>query len=243
MPPRRNVKKVKPTKRMRKNTNTKKAITAYSKRMPMYRGISSIPFPKIRNCTFIYKQPSVTLTSSGLTGSLITRFRLNSLFDFDVDNNFSDKQPLFFDQMFSSSGPYKYYKVNAWSTTVTVTNLTDRALHSYYDQGVIGSIVDSDTALEAQNRAGVQYSLLTAQANSKPQTVFKSFKTTKSFAPRGVSSGLDYGASYNADPANQIVSTLLITNLDPTLLTTFSAVVSVTHKFFATCYLQDSVLS
>lgn len=230
----------KQTQKPRK-TFRRKAPMRMRKKMRVPRSL--IPFPKVRNVTFSYKQPSIVLASSGLTGSVITRFRLNSLFDFDVDNNFADKQPLYFDQMFGDTGPYKYYKVNAWKTTVTITNLSTNAQHAYYDQGVIGSIVDADTALEMNNRPGVQYKLLTAAGNAKPQCIFKSFKTTKSFAPRGVSSGSDYASSYNNNPANQIVGTVLVTNLDPTSLTPFSLVMSVQHTFYATCYLQDATLS
>lgn len=229
--------------RKRKYAPKRKAMPAQRRNMRIMRPLSSIPFPKVRPVTLTYKQPSITLTSSALTGSLIARFRLNSLFDFDLDNYFDDKQPLYFDQLFSDTGPYKYYKVNAWKTTVTVTNLASVALHAYYDQGTIGSLTDADTALEANNRPGVQYRMLTASANAKPQCVFSSYKTTKSFAPRGISQGLDYGSSWNNNPANPIISTLLITNLDPASLTTFQTVVQVNHVFYATAYLQDAIRS
>lgn len=205
--------------------------------------ISSVPFPKVRNCTFIYKQPSVTLTSSAINGKILTRFACNSMFDFDLDNYLGDKQPLYFDQMFGANGPYRYYKVNAWRTVITFTSLSATALHVYFDQGAIGSIVESDTATEAQNRPGVIYRMVTGSSNAKPQTTITSYRTAKSFAPRGVSSGLDYGASYNAAPVNSINSTLLVTNLDSTDLTVFQGVISISHKFYATCYLQDSILS
>ena len=166
------------------------------------------------------------------------------MYDFDQDNYLTDKQPLFYDQMFTSAGPYRYYKVNAWKTKITFTNLTDSAVHVYYDQGTIGSFAEADSAAEVQNRAGVVYRMLTGAANSKPQTVINSYKTAKSFAPRGVSSGLEYGAAYNANPANTIYSTLLVTNLDSSNTTTIiSGVVQIEHIFYATCYLQDSSLS
>ena len=240
MPLRRNVKKYAP----KRNAPARKQPKKYTKKpMRMSRTLTTVPFPKIRQCTFIYKQPSVNIPSSLINGKILIRLNANGMFDFDADNYLADKQPLFYDQMFSAVGPYRYYKVNAWKTKLTVTNLTNNALQVYYDQGTIGSIVEADTAVEAQNRPGVIYNLLTGAANAKPQCTIKSYKTTRSFAPRVVSSGLDYGASYNANPLNTITSTLLVTNLDATDFTQFNCVVTVEHVFFATCYLQDSTLS
>lgn len=220
-----------------RKATAKKLKAPYKKRMRMARQMPLLPFPKIRTCTFLYKQPSISITSGAL--GLIQRFRLNSLFDFDVDNNLDDKQPLYFDQMFSDTGPYKYYKVNAWKTKVTFTNTSSVPLHVYYDQGTIGSIIDADTPTEVQNRPGVQYRMVTAAANAKPQAVFTSFKTTKSFAPRGVSSGLDYGSSWNNSPNNVIIGSLLATNISNEV-TPFTCVISVQHTFYTTCYLQDA---
>lgn len=229
-------------KTTRKPTTTRKAMQT-RRPMRVARPMSAIPFPKVRNCTFVYKQPSVTLTSSAINGKILLRFNCNSLFDFDADNYLGDKQPLYFDQMFGANGPYRYYKVNAWKTTLTFTNLGSTALQTYFDPGSIGSVVEADTAAEAQNRPGVIYKLVTAAANAKPQTTIVSYKTAKSFAPRTISSGLDYGASYNASPTNTISSTFLVTNLDSTDLTVYTGVASITHVFYATCYLQDSTLS
>ena len=208
------------------------------------RTISTVPFPKIRQCTFLYKQPSISIASSAITAKTLLRLNVNGMFDFDADNYLGDKQPLFYDQMFSAVGPYRYYKVNAWKTKIRVTNLsTTQALHCYYDQGAIGTLVESDTSTEAQQRPGCIYNFLTASANAKPQVIINSFKKTTSFAPRTVSQGLDYGASYNANPVNTITSTLLLTNLDATDATIFNVCVTIEHVFYATCYLLDSTLS
>lgn len=219
---------------------TRPAKRMYPRKPRINRALSTLPFPKVRNVTFNYKYPGYTLTSGALSGTVLQRFKLNSMFDFDSDNNLGNKQPLYFDQMFGADGPYRFYKVNAWRTTITVTNLTGTALHVYYDPGAIGSSAEADTQLEAQNRPGVIYRMLTGAANAKPQCKITSFKTTKSFAPKGVSSGLEYGAAYNADPTNLIVGTLLIGNLSVVDLTSFNVVITVQHTFYSTCYLQDA---
>lgn len=213
------------------------------KKMRVSRPMSLIPFPKVRNCTFVFKQPSIPITSNAINGTIIARFRCNSLYDFDYDNYFLDKQPLFFDQMFSVTGPYKSYKVNAWKTTITVTNLTDAALQVYYDPGIVNSVTDADTISEMQNRQGVQYKLITAQNNAKPQVTFKTFRKLSNYVPSIANQGLDYVGSYNSDPVNVIISSLVMARIDPSVLTTFNATVSVQHTFYTTCYNNDSLAS
>ena len=236
--PRRYVRK--PTKKIVK-VNPAKRYT--KKRMRMPRRIPTNPFPKVKNCTLLYKQPSITLTSGGVSGTILTRFRCNSLYDFDVDNNFLDKQPLYFDQLLSVTGPYKNYKVNAWKTTITVTNLTDRALQVYFDQGTVNSITDADTSTEVQNRQGVINKLITAQANAKPQLTFTSYRKLNSFVPKIANQATEYTGTYAADPTNLIISSLLLTNLDPASITVFQAQVSVTHTFYTTVFNYDSLNS
>lgn len=240
MPPRRNVRKFNPKRKVvQRPANKPKKFN--KKPMRMSRSLT-IPFPEVRQCTFLYKQPSVTINSATV-GKILTRFACNGMYDFDLDNYLGNKQPMFYDQMFGALGPYRYYRVNAWRTKITYTNTSNNAQHVYFDPGAIGSVVEADTAVEVQNRPGAIYRLVTGAGNAKPQTTFTSYKTTTSFAPRNTSSGLEYGASYNSNPANTINSTLLVTNLDDTDLTVFTGVVCIEHIFYATCYLQDSTLS
>lgn len=239
--PLRNARKLQYKKKMRKTRGKSNKMVTNRKRT--YRVPSSLPFPRIKQCTLIFKQPGVPLVSSAINGTAITRFRLNSLYDFDLDNNFLDKQPLFFDQLFSVTGPYKNYRVNAWKTRIVVTNLTDRAIQVYYDQGTLGSITDCDTVTEVQNRPGIIYSLVTAQANAKPQFTINSYKKTSNFInPRSGSDQLLTGA-YNSDPTTQVIGTVIISNNDPASLTTFTVTISVEHKFYCTLYNQDSLNS
>lgn len=224
-------------------TGRKKYNKKFRKTMRMPRQMSSIPFPKVRPVMLVYKQPSTPITSNVINGTILTRFRCTSLYDLDVDNQYLDKQPLFYDQLLSVTGPYKGYKVNAWKTTITVTNLTDRALQVYFDQGTFNSITETDTVSELQNRQGVINKLITAQANSKPQLTFTSFKRLKDFAPKNTIQGAEFTGGFQTDPAVNVISTLLISNTDPSSLTTFTCTVTVTHVFYATLYNVDSLSS
>lgn len=216
----------------------------YTKKpMRMYRRPSTVPFPKIKNCTLVYKQPSAPITCSVLNKTVIQRYRLNSLYDFDYDDTVGNKQPLYFDQLFNLDGPYKQYKVNAWKTTITVTNLSAANLNVYYDQGVLNSITDSDTAPEMQNRPGVYYKMLTSASNAKPQVTFTSYKSIRSFAAKPSSSGSDYSANYQGNPTSTVTGTLLVTHIDPLDTSSWNILVSVTHKYYVTCFQQDGTIS
>lgn len=237
----RNVRKTQYKKKMRKTRG--KSTKMVTNRKRTYRVPSSLPFPRIKSCTLVFKQPTIPLTSSAINGTILTRFRLNSLYDFDIDNNFADKQPLYYDQLFSVTGPYKSYRVNAWKTRIVVTNLTDRAIQVYYDTGTFGSITDADTVTEIQNRPGIFYKLCTAQANASPQVIINSFKKTSQYInPRAGSDQLLTG-TFQTDPTSQIVGTILMSNNDPSSLTTFSATISVEHTFYCTLYNLDGINS
>lgn len=112
------------------------------------------PFPKVMNTTLVYKNPSVNVTSAGISSYNYCNFALNSMFDFDQTNIIGNKQPLFYDQLLSIDGPYKNYKVNAWKTTIKFINLSDKAMFVYYD-GNLTALTETDQLNEVQNRRGV----------------------------------------------------------------------------------------
>lgn len=235
----------KPTTKRRPNLKTK---TKYGKRKTTGRRaamrpmISRGPFPKIMSTTLLYKSPSTnTITSSGLTFLNWVNFRVNSLFDFDFNDVFSNKQPLFFDQLCSDTGPYRNYRVNAWKTTLEVINLTDAALHVYYDP--MASTQDqADTIAEVRNRRGVITKMLTAQNNAKPTCVFSKYNSVKQFAPNKTTSDTNYQAAYNNNPASTIFSTLAWERVDQTV-TSFTIAVKVSHVFYCSLYNADSISS
>lgn len=236
-----------PRPRRKQTKKPKKAmpVKAMARRVrkPAIARQLAIPFPKVRNVTLNYKYPGYTLTSGVTSGTVLQRFMLNSMFDFDFDNNLGNKQPLYYDQLFGADGPYQYYKVNAWKTTITVTNLSSQPLHVYYDQGALGSVTQADTQVEAQNRAGNIYRMITGAANARPQAIIKSFKTTKSFAPKGISSGSDFASLYTTNPIQQIIGTLLVGNLSVVDTASFNVVITVSQTFYATAYVQDGIQS
>jgi len=78
------------------------------------------PFTGKKYMTFIYENELTQLT----TAAAFTHAQVmsNSLYDFDKNGVFGNKQPLYFDTMVTAAGPYRQYKVISWKTTYTVYN-------------------------------------------------------------------------------------------------------------------------
>ena len=237
----RKVRRTKPRKApgARKSKTVTKTVTTMG-RIPRPFG-SKGPFPKIFNTQLVYKNPSATITSLGLSSSLYLNLCANNMFRFDTNANFGNKQPLFFDQLCSATGPYRWYKVNAWKTTIKLINLTDKAMYTYYDPAA-SSVTETDTSNELENRRGVKFQMLTAQGNAKPMVTYKTYRTLKSFAPQSVSSSENYSAEYNAEPAQKVFQTLMWRTIDGSTAA-YTVAVQVSHVFYCTFYNADSAAS
>lgn len=198
-------------------------------------------FPLTKSVRLLYKNPSTTISSNGIVNYRAVILKLNSMFDLDYNNEFGNKQPLYYDYLCTANGPYKNYQVNAWKTIIKFINLSDKALNVYYDHGQNASIFDSDTPTEIQNRQGVSHRMVTAQNNSNPMCTFTSYRQTKSFF-RNYAADSNLTAAYNADPFNLVYGTLLATTVDNST-TTFSYAVEVTHVFYGQLFNRDMILS
>lgn len=86
----RNVKKVMPRKKPVKKFNRMRKKT-YKLAIPRN------PFPKTKNCTLVYKNPSTLFSTGAILNYNSLRINCNGMFDFDTSNYFGDKQPLYFD--------------------------------------------------------------------------------------------------------------------------------------------------
>lgn len=245
MPSRSKAKYPKPAKarRARRKTRTTTTTTTVSKSgSSMSRmGRSLGPFPIRMNTKLVYKAPSTTIPSGGILSYAGLTLDLNNMYDFDYNNVLGNKQPLFYDQVLSVDGPYKYYKVNAWKTTIKFINLSDKALFVYYDP-CTAQVTESDTPIEIENRRGIQSFTLTAQSNSKPMVTIKKFQTLKSFFPNSVNSSENFSAGYNASPTTHAYANLLWKTIDGSV-GVFNVAVQVQHIFYCTLYNADSIVS
>lgn len=228
-----------------KARGARKTVTTITKSItkpgPSRMGRSLGPFPLRMNTKLVYKAPSTTIASGGILSYAALSLDLNNMYDFDYNNVFGNKQPLFYDQLLSVDGPYKYYKVNAWKTTIRFINLSDKALYVYYDPST-GLITESDTPTEIENRRGVQTFTLTSQNNAKPMVTIKKFQTLKSFFPNSINSSENFAAGYNAAPSTHAYANLLWKTIDGSV-GVFNVAVRVQHIFYCTLYNADSISS
>jgi len=210
-------------------------------RVPRPLAYSKGPFPKVMQTQLVYKQPSTTITSNGLLNFNYLQLNLNSMWDLDITNVFGNKQPLFFDQLVTTEGPYKKFKVNAWKTTFKFINLSDKPMYVYYDPGSLFQS-DSDTVIEIENRRGVISKLVTAQSNASPMATISKYTTLRSVIPQSVNMSENFMGTHSANPSTQVYGTLFWKTLDGST-TAFSVGVQITHVFYCQLYDHDSVQS
>jgi len=218
-----------------------RANRRYIRKRRLNLPLSKGPFPKVMSTQLVYKNPSSTITSNGLLNYNYCQFNLNSLWDFDIANVLGNKQPLFYDQLLSSDGPYKNYKVNAWKTRIRFINLSDKALHLCYDP-CTALITDSDTPMEIENRRGVQTFLLTGQNNSKPMATITKFQTLKSFFPNSINQSENFAGGWNSSPTTHAYANMLWKTVDGSV-GVFNVAIQVQHIFYVTLYNADSIVS
>lgn len=221
----------------RRVTQVNRRRTRRAPRVPRQLG----PFPKIMNTTLVYKNPSTNITSNGFSSFTYCQFALNSMFDLDQTNVIGNKQPLFYDQLLSIDGPYRNYRVNACKTTIRFINLSDKALFLYYDPCAAG-LTEADSALEMENRRGVQCFTLTAQSNAKPMQTITKYQSIKAFYPTGVNQSENFSAAYNTGPSTVAYSTLGWKTIDGSVAA-YSVAIQVQNIFYCTLFNADSVQS
>lgn len=121
------------------------------------------PFPPVFKTTMTYPIRAFNYAPGTVTG--IFKLRLNSLFDVDVDSAIGDLQPLYLDQLLSSTGPYQVYRVNSWRCKITVENTinaysaTVNGCEMIVGQGYFAT-TDIDAAGEVRNMPNTQVRML-----------------------------------------------------------------------------------
>jgi len=216
----------KPVRRIKKVYRRKKAT------------ISSLPFPLTRNVKFLYKNTSATLTPGTVYGS--QRFRLNCIVDFDYDNNFGNKQPLFFDNLLGVAGPYRSFRVNAWKVRFKVVNISSIPVTVYWHNGSLNSVTDADIQGEMQNMPRVKSLQLTGSTGSKSIGTISAYGTVKGVIGRKPDDVFE--GAYNSSPNNLINGTFGYMATDG-VSTGAQLVVEVSAIQYVTLFNRDALVS
>jgi len=199
------------------------------------------PFSNKKFVTFLYENE---LTSSGATGALTTlSTACNSLYDYDKTTGaiFGNKQPLYYDNLLSSSGPYKIYKVISWKTTYTIVNVSGVVPVTVWAIPPVNAANEVDSAAEADNMPGVKRIYLTNQYGNKSSGTITVTGHYKDVYPASETTGGQLGGVYNTDPQDIIYGGLIIHAADGT--TTPTVYVAVRHEAYAELEAVDALVS
>lgn len=196
------------------------------------------PFkPKIFT-SFIYEQELAPVSLVTAQGALSVS--PNDLYDFDKGTTFGNKQPLFYDTMLTSTGPYRTYKVFSWKTTYTIVNTSATVPVTIWAVPPTNSASEVDQNFEADNFPGVKRLYLTPNAGSKSigtltvdghiSDVYDNYKDDSSLI-----------GSFNGSPGSGVYQGLVIRASDGT--TVPSVYVAVRHVTYVELCQIDALVS
>lgn len=196
------------------------------------------PFPNKLATTLVYRSVPVSVSGSAGTGTYALNVALNDLFDFDYSNVLGNKQPLFYDQMFSATGPYQRLECKSWRTRITVINLGAEAASVYWNgKGSANSVTEEDTLAEVTNRPYMQQFHLAPKGGTGDRCLIKSSGRWSDHNSDNAGSA----QAYNASPSTQVFGTLFINT--PTTTTAPTIVIQVDHYFDIIAERADSTSS
>lgn len=137
----------------RRKTTKSERVTGRVRSSKTTLAKSATPFPPVRWVTFEYRNGLVSRVPVSLED--VVSYGCNDIFDFDRTTGFlGNKQPLFYDDLLSSVGPYKQFRVLSWVTTFTIINRGAAPITMWLCPPHI-SASDIDTAFETDALPGV----------------------------------------------------------------------------------------
>lgn len=226
-------------KRFKKSNLTKgRAIRSKTESAGLFKYNGDGPFPNKLATTLLYRSGAKSLTGSAVTGTYSVQFGLNDLFDFDITNVMDNKQPLYYDTLFTATGPYTRMETKAWRTRLTVINLGAEALSIYWNgKGTAIGSSEEDSLAEVTNRPGQQAFHLGPKGSSMDRIYIRSFGKWEDHNTE--ESGT--AQSYNASPSTIIYGSLFASTPSTNTAPTF--VLQVDHFFDVICTRPDATQS
>ena len=204
----------------------------------LYSGQGEGPFSRKLATTLLYRSEPLTQSGSAITGADTVIVGLNDLFDFDFNNDLGNKQPLFYDQLFSAAGPYVRMECLSWRDVITIINTGAEPLSIYWNgHGVAAISTDEDSLSEYTNRPYVQQFHLGAKGSTKDRCTIKSTGKWTDF------NTLMQGTAqnYNGPPSTVVYGTLFAKS--PSSLTAPTYVMQIDHFFNIVALREDATSS
>lgn len=174
------------------------------RKTPMYK----YPFNvNGQNVMMVYKENATLSTPVG--ADKVNQFGLNDMFDLDVTNDFNNKQPLYFDQLLSSVGPYYRFSVQGWKTKITITNASAYNLEIGYAQAL--DTTSANSIAEIEDWPGGITRQITPATGGKPSTtIVKRSTIVGATGDKGAKYDNTWQGLYNSSPANIVYGNLVV---------------------------------
>jgi len=209
-----------------------------SKASGLYSFDGEGPFPDKLQTTLLYRSIPINVSGSAGTGTYLLQVMLNSPNDFDYSNVLGNKQPLYYDQLFSSTGPYHAYETKKWRTRITVINLAATAATVYWNgQGTGIGLSEEDTLLEVTNRSYHSQFHLAPKGGSGDRVLIKSAGDQAKHNSDATNSAVGYGNN----PVPPVYGSLFINT--PTTTDAPNVMIQVDHYMDLICYRSDGASS
>lgn len=168
---------------------------------------SPSPFPERLTRVLTWRGTPAVFTGASVGNYY--RVVVNNAFDPDYDNVFGQQQPLYWDQLTSSTGPYKSYYVKKWTCVWQVLNRSTYEMEVYLDQ--TDNIVEDDTVAEMRVRPSVVRAILGGYNSPQNRIDMVCSGSAKQFFGTGKS--MSQVTAYSAGPTNVCMQTLLWNNI------------------------------
>ena len=212
------------------------------------------PFPPVYRTKVTWAPPATTWTPG--SGNAVIQFKLNSVFDCELSSVFSaTQQPLFFDTICTSTGPYKQFKVLGWRGKIHMVNLGGQSddtpstslrdiYEVLYQQGYELS-AEGDTNAELQAAPNLQRHLLPGIVNGSASEKSIYFQgQSKDFFATGTDDSTLVG-NYLGDPAVIVYGSLGVRSLNSkNIFMAFQVTIEYDVEFLVMtgCFINTSII-
>lgn len=160
------------------------------------------PFPPRKFYNFEYSNALTQYSPAATTGYVSCK--PSDLYDFDNNAGayFGNKQPLFYDSLLTTTGPYKAYKVHSWVITYTITNQSAGPV-TVFGFPSLATSSEMDIVSEMDNWPGVQRLFLSASGGAKSMGTLTVKGGLGDVYPQDITAS-SLGGSWNASPTAPI---------------------------------------
>lgn len=205
--------------------------------------IGAVPFPKEWNTKLTWNPDCSRITSA--TGNTAFVINLTSIYDPDYSNALGNFQPLYTDQVLSSTGPYNSFRVNGWKAKITLINVTPSSsdtlcVDTYIAQGIV-SPSDVDTFGELQVLPASQTGVLGPLGSTGAEKTWYFNGRVNDYIPK-LGQGVDLSGSYAASPAQNLYLGVGC-RLSPNTITDIYVIAKCQVEYDVTLYSRDGLSS